>query len=195
MTRVIFAGLVGGAVYFVWQMSTWMFLPIHAPTVNALPDDSAARELFMRQNLETGVYVVPYGTDEDMADLESEFTKNHQNGPIFTLFYTKNGSDPMPISMLIIGFVNDFLAAFIVAWLLSCACGCCSTYGKRVGFVTAFGVFLALTAHVSYFNWMRFPVDWTLMFIVDAVGGWLLAGLLIAAIIRKPLEKAADDQD
>ena len=184
MPRILSAAVAGAVVYFVWQMATWMFLPIHGHTVNAFPDEDAIRDALTAQNLETGLYSAPFGSDEEMMDPESAFTKKHQAGPIFNVFYRKEGSEPMPPLMMVTGLVTDFLAALIVALLLSCANGCCASYGKRVGFVTAFGIFLALTAHVSYYNWMRFPVDYTLMFIVDAVVGWLLAGLAIAAIVK-----------
>ena len=52
------------------------------------------------------------------------------------------------------------------------------------------GIFVALVGHASYWNWMRFPTDYTIAFIVDVIVGWTLAGLAIAAIVR-PEAKAA----
>ena len=70
---------------------------------------------------------------------------------------------------------------------------CCSGYLARVGFVTGFGVFLALTGHIAYMNWMYFPLDYTLAYIVDAVGGWFLTGLVIAAIVKPMVACSKDD--
>ena len=184
MGKVIFASLVGAIIYYVWQMMTWMVLPIHGPTINALPDENAVREVLKSQDLESGVYVIPYGDGESMADPDSEFNKNHQAGPLFSIFFTKQGGEPMPPKLMLMGFLNDLAAAFVVSWMLCCATGCCNSYVKRVLYVTGFGVFLALMAHMSYMIWMRFPQDYTMMFIVDAVGGWFLAGLGISAIVK-----------
>ncbi|QEG38275.1 hypothetical protein [Roseimaritima ulvae] len=188
MKRIVLAGLAGAVVYFVWQMLTWMLLPIHGPTVGPLPDEAPVRDLLVEQKVETGVYIVPYGSEEAMMDPESEYMKRHTDGPIFSIYYQQHGAQPMAMSVLAIGFLTDFLAASIVATLLCCAVGgcCCKSYLQRVGFVTAFGFFLALTGHVSYFNWMHFPADYTAMFVLDVIVGWLLAGLVIAAIIKQP---------
>jgi hypothetical protein len=45
------------------------------------------------------------------------------------------------------------------------------------------GIFTALIGHVSYWNWMNFPLDYTVAFVIDNVVGWTLAGLVIAAIV------------
>lgn len=184
MKRVITAAIAGAVVYYVWQMLTWMVIPVHGPTVNGLPNEEAVRDALVAQDLKTGLYAVPFGSDEEMMDPNSDFGKRHKEGPVFNIFYNAGGFEPMPPLTMIVGFTTDLAAALIVALLLSCTGNCCTSYWRRVGFVTAFGIFLALTAHVAYFNWMRFPADFTMMFIVDAIVGWFLAGLPIAAIVR-----------
>lgn len=192
MKRIVVAGLAGAVVYYVWQMLAWMMLPIHAPTLKGLPDEPALRKALTAQKLETGWYSMPYGTDAEMMDPDSDFATAHKSGPLVQIFYHKDGSEVMPPMMMVIGFATDFAAAFLVAWLLSCAVGgCCSSYVRRVGFVSGFGVFLALTGHVAYFNWMRFPAHYSAMCIVDALVGWFLVGLAIAAIVKPPEKPAA----
>jgi len=186
MVKIIPAALAGAVVYFIWQMSAWMFLPIHGPTVGPLPDETPVRELLIEQNVETGVYVVPYGTKEAMMDAESEYMKRHESGPLVAIYFQKEGAAPMSPKVLGIGLLTDILGCSIVATLLWCALGgcCMAKYWGRVGFITGFGVFLALMGHFAYYNWMHFPIDYTAMFMVDAIVGWFLAGLAIAAIIR-----------
>ena len=41
MVRIIVAGLVGGLVFYIWGMLAWMALPIHVPTMDGLPNESA----------------------------------------------------------------------------------------------------------------------------------------------------------
>jgi hypothetical protein len=91
----------------------------------------------------------------------------------------------MGVGVMVSGFVIDLLSAMLAAALLSCAAGgCCDTYFKRVGFVASLGVFLGLMAHGTYWNWMNFPADYTLLFIVDVVIGWTLVGLAIAGVVK-----------
>ncbi|TWU62575.1 hypothetical protein V7x_43100 [Crateriforma conspicua] len=156
--RILLSGVAGAVVYFVWQMLTWMVIQLHGPTVSKLPDETAIRDELVSQNIESGVYVVPFGNDdEDMMDPDSEFMKRHKAGPIFAIYYHKEGLEPMSMSVLGIGLLTDFFGAAIAASMLCCALGgcCCRTYLQRVGFVTALGVFLALMGHVAYYNWMH----------------------------------------
>ena len=91
MKRIVLAALLGAVVYFIWQMLTWMVIPLHGPTVSGLPDESAVRDLLMEQSLDAGVYLVPYGTDEQMMDPDSEFAERHREGPLFAIFYVRCG--------------------------------------------------------------------------------------------------------
>lgn len=190
MKQIIIAALAGAVVYFLWQMLTWMVIPIHGPTVAALPDEEMIRDALVEQGIESGVYIIPYGNDdEDMMDPESEFVKRHKAGPVFAIFYHKGGLEPMSGAVLGLGFLTDFLGAAIAASMLCCAVGgTCRSYAQRVGFVTGFGVFLALMGHVAYYNWMHFDGFYTAMFVVDVVVGWLFVGLVVAAIIKPPSE-------
>ena len=190
MGRIMLAGVLGAVVYFIWGMAAWMAIPLHGPTVAGLPDEDAVSSLLMQQNLESGVYIVPWpAEDEDWEDPESAFAKRHGAGPLYTIFYHAGGMAPMAPSVLLGGFILDLLAATLAACLLSSsASGCCSTYARRVGFVLGLGIFVGIIGHGAYWNWMNFPLDYTLAFFVDVVVGWTLAGLVMAAIIR-PVSK------
>jgi len=50
------------------------------------------------------------------------------------------------------------------------------------------GIFVSIVAHLTYWNWMGFPLDYTIAMMVDVIVGWILAGLGIAAVVK---EKAA----
>ena len=143
MTRIIVASLVSAVVYFVWEMMTWMMIPIHGPTVAALPNEDAVRDALISQNLKSGVYIVPWGNEEDMTNPESQFMVRHKEGPLFTVFYHKDGEVPMAPSMMLGGFLLDILGALVAVGMLSFVSDAkrLATYGARVGFVTALGGF------------------------------------------------------
>lgn len=190
MKRIVLAGLVGGVVYFVWGMAAWMFLGIHDTSLQQLPDDSVVTGELTSRQLETGVYTVPFTTDStEMSDPESEFVKAHNAGPIYTIYYNKEGAPPMGPDTLISGLVIDLFAVGLAACLLSSALADCRSYARRVGFVIGLGIFVALAAHGAYWNWMRFPTAYTIHFIVDSVIGWTLVGLVIAAIVKPTAAK------
>ena len=190
MIRIMIAGVVGAVVYFVWGMLAWMAVPLHTPTIHALPAESAIIDALKTQHLETGVYVAPYSENPaDMSEPESEFMKRHTAGPIFSVYYQREGAEPMNAGVLGTGFVIDLLAALLAACLLSSIGPCGRSYWCRVGFVTGLGIFVAVVGHLSYWNWMHFPLGYTVAFMIDVTVGWLLAGLAIAALIRPPTKE------
>jgi hypothetical protein len=167
-------------------MVAWMALPLHTPTIAGLPDEAEVTASLTGQNLETGVYIIPWSdSPEDWANPESEYLKRHRSGPLFSIYYRREGGDPMGPTTMLGGLVIDFLAATLAACLLwGAAGGCCNTYPRRVGFVMGLGIFVGIVAHGAYWNWMNFPTDYTIAFIVDVTIGWTLVGLVIASIVR-----------
>lgn len=185
MTRIITAGVAGAVIYFVWGMLAWMALPLHTATIESLPSEQLIIDALKAQELESGVYIAPFAADSaDMSDPESEFMQRHNAGPIFSIYYQKEGSAPMNAGTLLAGFVIDLLAAMLAVCLLSSVGPCGHSYWCRVGFVAGLGVFVALVGHMSYWNWMHFPLGYTLAFAIDVAVGWSLAGLAIAALVR-----------
>lgn len=194
MKRIFIAGVLGAIVYFMWGMSAWLVFHLHDSTVTGITSDEAITKVLQEQDLETGVYVAPWPEDE--ANPSPEFLSRSEAGPIYSIYYHKEGSPPMPPSTMIAGFIINFLNSSLAACLLSGAVtGCCRSYAQRVGFCTGLGIFVGLAGHAMYWNWMHFPLDYTIMFIVDVTIGWTLTGLVIAAIIKPQRADAWDQKE
>jgi hypothetical protein len=54
----------------------------------------------------------------------------------------------------------------------------------RVLLVALMGLFGFVSISISYWNWYGFPTDFTVAEAITEVVGWLLAGLVMAAIVR-----------
>lgn len=186
MVRIVIGSVLGAVVYFAWGMAAWMFLPLHMATIAGLPDEDVVTQALKDQNLKTGVYAVPWSdNEEDWGDRESAWWKKHQSGPLYSIYYESGGENPMEPRLMAQGFAIDLLATLLAACLLwGAAGGCCNSYLRRVGFVLGLGIFVALIGHASYWNWMHFPTDYTVAFIIDVVAGWMLTGFVLAAIVR-----------
>jgi hypothetical protein len=59
------------------------------------------------------------------------------------------------------------------------------TYGRRVATIFAFGVVAWLSISVSQWTWYGFSTEFLISDLVDQWGGWLLAGLGMAAILKR----------
>ncbi|MBM81202.1 MAG: hypothetical protein CMJ78_11495 [Planctomycetaceae bacterium] len=184
MKRILLSGFLGGIAYFIWGNLAWMVVPLHMPTISMLPNEADVSENL--KNLESGVYVAPWSSnEEDWNDPESDWSKRHASGPLYTIYIQHEGEDAMPASMMINGFIIDFLAATLAACLLSSAiAGNPLSYMQRVGFVLGMGIFVALLSHLAYWNWMHFELRYTIGFVIDVVVGCTLMGLVVAAIVK-----------
>jgi hypothetical protein len=59
------------------------------------------------------------------------------------------------------------------------------SYLARVLAATCFGLFAWLAISISYWNWYRFDPKFTLSEGIEQTVGWFLAGLVMAAIVKR----------
>lgn len=181
--RLIIAALLGGLVVFAWGFVSHMVLPVggmgHGQAGNedvvlaALKEGLPARE---------GVYHVPGLAPEaykrgDEAAIAAWSAKARAN-PNAVIVYQPVGRDGMDMApQLVKEWITNTLSALLVAWVLSLVA---PGFGRRVAIATAMGVFAWLVVSVPYWNWYRFPLDFTLGALVQTAVGWFLAGLAMA---------------
>ena len=70
MGRAMLAALAGAAVYFLFVMSSWVFLGVHSGSYHTLPDDEPVTSLLKLRNLKNGPYVVPGLPEGEPASAE-----------------------------------------------------------------------------------------------------------------------------
>lgn len=198
MVRILLATVVGTVIIYVWLMLAWMVLGYHSNTMQSVPNGEEITAALQSAGLRSGVYHYPGmpehdpdASQEEIAQIWQDMTARHEAGPIYSIYFHKEGAPVMGSGTLLGAIVIDFASALIVAVLLWSAAPRLPLYVCRVGFVALVGVFAALVAHVSYWNWMLFPLDYTLAMCADVAIGWLLVGLAMGAIIRVP--KATED--
>lgn len=181
--RLIVAALLGGLVVFAWGFVSHMVLPVgemgHGQAGNedvvlsALQEGLPARE---------GVYHVPGLAPEaykgnDEAAIAAYSAKAVAN-PNAVIFYQPEGRDGMAMTpQLVKEWITNTLSALLVAWVLALGA---FGFGKRVAIATVMGLFAWLVVSVPYWNWYRFPLDFTLGSLIGHVVGWFLAGLVMA---------------
>ncbi len=175
--RVFVAGLLGAVVIFVWSFLSWVVFPFHTMTFNDIPNEDAVVTAIGDNITETGVYMYPGFANDD-----SSMTAKHTMGPrIPFMVFHKEGAPEMPPSIFVFGFLFNFIAATIVAWMLSrCSADKLMRYGQRVLFVTMFGVFLAIFTDLMNWNYMQYPMNFVIVNAYDNVVTWALAGTVIA---------------
>lgn len=192
MIRILLASLLSAIVLFVFGMASWMVFGLHGDTIRTLPDQAAVTAVLEEQKLTTGVYSYPMMVPSPEAPAAEqqqamdEWQALRRQGPVFSVFYQAAGAEPFAPEVLGRGFAINFVCSLIAAALLWMAGGSLASYGQRVLFVALLGVFAAIFRDVALFNWMSFPWDYTQAMIVDVLISWVLAGLILGAIVKRP---------
>ena len=84
--------------------------------------------------------------------------------------------------MMGLGFAHMFLSTLLVCIALSFSPR--RTFAGRLGFVFFLGLFVAVWADLGNMIWWRYPPAWTGYHFAYDARAWLLAGLVIAVILK-----------
>jgi hypothetical protein len=190
MKRIGIAAIVGGIVLYIWAFISWMYIPWHL--MGAVPDEDAVRTVLSESGAESGIYHVPgldYDalasmTDEQKEAAEEAVMEKYREGPRALLVYKADGANPMSPVTMVIGFVLEVLVAAVIAGLLTMAVPALPGFGSRVGFVMLIGVLTIVGTNLMNWNYMHYPMRFTLEMAADGLVASLLLGIVLAIIIK-----------
>jgi hypothetical protein len=185
--RILLAGLAGGVAMFVWASVAHMALPLGSTGVSQIEANEQPVLAQMQQTLgrKSGMYLFPA---MDKGGSMQDYERKLAASPSGLLIYHPPGQPGMTAGQLLTEFLTELAQALLAAFLL--AQTRLHGYGSRVAFVAAAGVLASLATNVSYWNWYGFPAAYTVAYMIIEIGGFLAAGLAIAAL-SKPQAAAA----
>ena len=120
-----------------------------------------------------------------LSRAEEDRFPDYRNQPIYSITYeggTHGEGAPLSVIPLLVVFASSFLAAGMLA---STGNGILSRYYRRVLFVAAFGVIIALADDVLQMSFGPQPNDYLVFLAINNVITWLLAGLVIGSRIKE----------
>jgi hypothetical protein len=103
--------------------------------------------------------------------------------PSGLLIYHPPGQKALTAGQLLTEFLAEVVATLIAVFLLIQTH--LTTYTARVGFITLAGILAAIPTNVSYWNWYGFPASYTAAYMFIQVVGFIVAGLIAAAILGR----------
>ncbi|HET7843464.1 MAG TPA: hypothetical protein VFL14_04895 [Xanthomonadales bacterium] len=187
MGRIIAGGLLGGLLIFLWGFVSHMFLPlgmmgmVETDDAKAMPVIEAMGANFDRD----GIYLLPFMPEADWQDEAKSKAFGERAVTIpqaFVVFHQKGEDINANFGrMLGIQFGSDVLGALLAAIVASFLVG---SYFQRVILITLMGAFAWVSISVPYWNWYRFPLDFTLANLTEYVVGYFIAGLAIAWLVK-----------
>ncbi len=170
--KLILGAVLGGLVYFVWGFLSWTLLPWHVATMGSFADQDAVVSTLTANTQGRGIYIYPPEGDQSAAGQEKM-----AQGPLVFVSIDDRGMPSMG-PPIVRSIVIQIVGALLVTWLLLQATGL--SYGRRVLFVTVFGLVAGWLCYLPPWNWFGFATGYTVVAILDMVIGSLLAGLVIA---------------
>jgi hypothetical protein len=184
MVRVIVASLLAAVVLFVWGAVWWMALPFAGWAMKPTPNEEAVTGALKANLPESGTYFSPYPEPNATPEQQAALMERHRQGPLAQIIYLKEGMDPMAPSAFAVGFVQILLSTLAAALLLRLAAPALRSYLERAGFVILLALFAVVAINLEDIIWFHHPWAYPAMRAGFVLSGWLLAALVLGAIIR-----------
>lgn len=167
--RVFIASLLAAIALFFSGFFWWALLMGIVRPAEVITDQALVANMASSVK-ESGLYMYP-----DYGQTEGDAT-----GPMAMLFYEKQ-MPPMG-TMMGMGFVHMFVSALLVSVFVSLSPF--QTFKSRFAAVFFLGLFVAVWADAGNMIWWRHPPMWAAFHFGYDVFSWLVAGIIIAGIVR-----------
>ncbi|SHG71165.1 hypothetical protein [Flagellimonas flava] len=177
MKKTIITLVLGTFLLFIWNAVSWMVLPFHSQTLNSLPENVLDVEALKQSDLKSGVYHYPGFPDSQSPKAMATMEQLLQSQPRIPFMVVKKEPtllfDPVQFFWsLMINLVTVTLAYFLIKKL--------SPKNPKSIFLyaLALGGIVALISDLSLMNWYFFPLDYTLVNLMDRIVSFGLLGVL-----------------
>lgn len=188
--KILFAGVLGGIVMFIWTSIAHMALPLGEAGIREIPNESAVlNEMQNNMGQQTGLYIFPGpGVGKNATRQEKNEAMKHVGekmaaNPSGILMYHAPGRPFTLGKWLGVEFGKELLEAILVVFLL--AQTRIVSFAGRIGFVLVAGILAAISTNVSYWNWYGFPGVYTASYMLIQIVGFLLVGIVAALLLPK----------
>lgn len=177
--------LLAAILYFAWGMVSHMVLPYHRDATRQFRGEPAVAAAVQAAAPESGYYFAPYPyppEDSDEAAKEkhqADMMERYLKGPTVFAVVNLEGGRTMKEAMAYQGACS-LAIAILLAGIFH--------LGKVTRPVSRYLITLASAGVViaamviPYWNWFKFPDDFTIAYVIDIAGGFALAGIPLAAL-------------
>ena len=175
--RILLAGIAAGVAMFIWSAIAHVATPLGTIGISTLPDESVTvGNLASAIGDKGGLYLFP------MPSGTSGPSTSAATAPGGFLVFNPRVATTMAPKNLVIEVLTELAEGLIAAWLL--AQTAIAGFVARAGFVTMAGLAAAITTNIAYWNWYSFPLDYTLAYGFIELVGYVVAGLVLAALLK-----------
>ncbi len=187
--RMILAALLGGLALFLWGFAYHAMSGMgHSPLHQLASGEAEIGALLTQGAPEPGMYAVPGMADvvagkEGAEDAWSAKAKAGPNALILVQPQSYDWDAEMPMQL-----AREFAVcvglALLATFLITVAGGLSGAVA-RIVFCVLMSLFGLLQSDLRFWNWYRFPDDWTLSQFLDKVVGGIVLGIVLHLVLRK----------
>jgi hypothetical protein len=186
MKRILVGGILGGIAMFMWEGLAHEVLPLGEAGIKGISNEAPVLAAIKDNVKEDGFYIFPWmdttpGLTKDQA-MQKTMEKAKTN-PAGIMIVAPGGHEYKMGQLLGTQCAFDIVVMLLAAALVSWA-GVLKGYGGRALFVALLGLFPTLSVDLPYWNWYNFPVAFTAAQFVVHLVGYLVGGLVVAAIVK-----------
>jgi hypothetical protein len=187
MAKKLLAGVLGGIAFFLWSFVAHDVLPLGKAGIKEIPNEQTVLSSMKANMPEEGLYLLPgLGLPENAtraqqsAAMEARMHKV-ETGPSGLLVYhpalnfsfgralaVELGTNILQVLLAVILLGQTNLVSFVARWR----------------FLTIAGILAGISTNISYWNWYGFPGNYTTAYICTVAMGFVVAGLVAAAIVK-----------
>jgi len=178
MKRLLIGATLAAVAMFFWGFLYWALFPLPWKLIGPVPDELAMGQALDELLPASGAYVLPH----PVASGEEESLRRTQAGPIATILYRKAGRSPTDPTIFLGGFLHGWIAALGMGLLLRCIRP--GSYARAVGLLAGIGLVAAIWANLGRPIWYAQPWEYHVLIAVYELGGWFVAGLVLAKFAR-----------
>jgi len=174
VVSILKGGVLGGLTMFLWGNVSWMLLHWHQASLLSFRNEVAVAQVLIENTPRAGVYVLPH-------PLKSSPVPVPKGGARAFVAFDSRGleSRGRPIGG---GVLVQILGGICLTWLLYPV----KKYWGRVFSAGAAGLFASIVADLPNWTWWSFSNNYTAVALIDRTLSGLMAGLVIAWILRDP---------
>lgn len=177
MLRIVIGSAVAALVLFAFGAAFWTCPIPYAYVEKPAVGDRELGEALRNSLPNDGLYLIP----SPATDHESS-RRLHQQGPVVTIHYRKDGASPMSPSVLTQGFFHGWITTFLLAGLVHLTAR--PRFGQRLLLVTLAGAaganYMVLGAGIYWFQ----PWPWLILNAAYDSVAFIVCGLVLAAIVK-----------
>lgn len=172
--RIVIAGVLAGLAMFVWAAIANTVLPLGELGIRPIPHEAEVMGLL--KGAPHGIYRFP------AAGMDTQTGP----APIVLLNYAPvaGGMGPSMVLEALSEIVQSLFLAGVVAITAQ------ASFARRVGVAMLVGIPVAISTSGSYLIWYQFPAAYTGGYILADLIRYLLAGLVIAALVKPKAARA-----